>query len=388
MSIFTLVPAIKIEDSNMVLLGGFLMLCVGVLYLTYEEQLTSTSKTRSRSTPVALEWPRVIIGVQIGLVLLSMLVTRSSIASLQAKQGLPLGNQVVGWIVLVLSLSLPFLHRLYPKTHYLHRLVIIFLTFSPVFIILTISYEGLFYFAFCITLVAWVRLEHHIYTFSVKCEAAPAEPLPEPKPVGEAITAIAEQIRSPTEGAEHHEYRSLRLADSRVALWFFFFLQSAFFSQGNIASVSSFSMESVCRLLPVFSPFAQGALLMFKIMVPFAVISAILGILNRRLRVPPSALFMLVMAVSDVLTLNFFWSVRDEGSWLDIGTSISNFSIASLLCAFVAGLEFVSEVFVSGVEIEDDITKTKGMTGNGTVKGSGANGQASATKGKTAYGSE
>ena len=90
---------------------------------------------------------------------------------------------------------------------------------------------------------------------------------------------------------------------------------------------------------------------MLKIIVPFAVISANLGILNRRLGVAPSSLFMLVMAISDVLTMNFFWLVRDEGSWLDIGTSISHFSIASMLCVFVAGLEFVSEVFVSGVEV-------------------------------------
>ena len=60
---------------------------------------------------------------------------------------------------------------------------------------------------------------------------------------------------------------------------------------------------------------------------------------------------MIVMAVSDVLTLNFFWLVRDEGSWLEIGTSISHFGIASLLCAFVATLELLSEVFAGGVEV-------------------------------------
>ena len=43
---------------------------------------------------------------------------------------------------------------------------------------------------------------------------------------------------------------------------------------------------------------------------------------------------------SDVLTLNFFYMVKDEGSWLDIGTTISHFCIASLLCVFIAALEF------------------------------------------------
>lgn len=63
---------------------------------------------------------------------------------------------------------------------------------------------------------------------------------------------------------------------------------------------------------------------------------------------------MLVMSFSDVLTMNFFWLVRDEGSWLGIGTSISHFVIASLLCVFVAGLEFLSEIFVAGVDNEVD----------------------------------
>jgi phosphatidylinositol glycan class N len=34
------------------------------------------------------------------MILLAVIVTRSSALSLQAKVGLPLGNQIVGWIVL------------------------------------------------------------------------------------------------------------------------------------------------------------------------------------------------------------------------------------------------------------------------------------------------
>lgn len=209
--------------------------------------------------------------------------------------------------------------------------MVIFLAFSPVFIILTISYEGLFYVAFSATLATWVRLEHRIYSTSH----------PNPPPVPRALT----------------------LSDTRIALFFLYLLQSAFFSTGNIASISSFSLDSVFRLLPVFDPFSQGALLLLKLMIPFALISANLGILNRRLGVAPSALFMVVMGLTDVLTLNFFYMVRDEGSWLDIGTTISHFCIASILCIFVAGLEFVSEVFVAGVVFE---THPQGhVNGNG-----------------------
>ena len=59
------------------------------------------------------------------------------------------------------------------------------------------------------------------------------------------------------------------------------------------------------------------------------------------------------MAISDFLTLFFFWVVKDEGSWLEIGSTITHFFIASLLCIFVATLEGISEILIAGVEVED-----------------------------------
>jgi GPI ethanolamine phosphate transferase 1 len=334
LSTFTLLPVIKVENANTITIGGLLMLGSGVVYLIFQKSITSRSRSQGVA-PAGLDYfSRSIMGAQVGIILLAILVTRSSVASLQAKQGLPLGNQVTGWLVLITSLGLPFAHRIRPNNHYFHRLLTIFLAFSPSFVLLTISYEGLFYFAFCTTMMTWVRLEHSIYVFNQSASESSA-------------SAISATSASPAS-----VYRTLTLSDARVALFFLFLLQSAFFSTGNIASISSFSLDAVYRLIPIFDPFAQGALLLFKILVPFAIISANLGILNRRLGVAPSALFMLVMAVSDVMTLNFFWMVKDEGSWLDIGTTISHFVIGSLLCVFVAGLEFLSEVLISGVEVD------------------------------------
>lgn len=76
------------------------------------------------------------------------------------------------------------------------------------------------------------------------------------------------------------------------------------------------------------------------------------------------------MGIGDYLTLRFFWEVRDEGSWLEIGESISMFVIASALCVFVAGLEALSEVFVRGVEFNDEVGgKQTGSGSNGTLNG-------------------
>ena len=246
-----------------------------------------------------------------------------------------------------MSLILPFFHRLYPNSHYLHRLVVIFLTFSPTFIILTISWEGLFYFVFCMTLVTWVRLERAIYVHIAGASVIKSQ---QPVTNGSAVSSKSGATATAVVSGRVYHYRALTISDARVALFFLFLLQSAFFSTGNVASISTFSLASVRRLIPVFAPFSQSALLIAQILIPFAIISANLGILNRRLEVAPSALFMVVMSISDVMTLNFFFMVRDEGSWLDIGMTISHFFIASLLCAFVSGLEFLSEQFISGVD--------------------------------------
>lgn len=78
------------------------MLLVGVLYLLFEKSIISSSLSGSKglASPTADRLSRTILGVQTGLILLAMVITRSSISSLQAKLGLPLGNQVMGWIVL------------------------------------------------------------------------------------------------------------------------------------------------------------------------------------------------------------------------------------------------------------------------------------------------
>ncbi|KAI9677762.1 MAG: Glycosyl phosphatidyl inositol anchor synthesis [Trizodia sp. TS-e1964] len=349
MSSFTMLPVVKVEDLNLILLGGGLMAITGSLYLFFENEIHFQSSSKISFPSIDNVISRSILGIQIGLIIVAMVVTRSSVLSLQAKKGLPIGSQAVGWIIMVLSIIVPFFHRIQPNNYYLHRLVIIFLTFSPIFVILTISYEGLFYLTFCATLLTWVRLEHRIYQYTSSERAENAKPTTSPSSPTPTVINPSHAISSTT---NYGPYRSLTLSDTRIALFFLFLIQSAFFSTGNIASVSSFSLDSVYRLIPVFNPFSQGALLIFKILIPFALISAHLGILNRRIGAPPSAIFMIVMAISDVLTLNFFYLVRDEGSWLQIGATISHFVIASLLCAFVAGLELLSEVFIAGVEVD------------------------------------
>ncbi|KAK5110399.1 hypothetical protein LTR85_001263 [Meristemomyces frigidus] len=314
---------------------------ISAIYATNRANRSLSSRSRRSSFSGVVEHEIVVFVVNYAH---ALLLTRSTVA----------------------SLIVPFLHALQPRNHYLHRLAVIFLAFGPLFIILTISYEGLFYFAIAITLVSWVRLEHriqeHLASPSISGRATDVT-----NPLEPALSAASNREKALGSG----DYRSLTMSDARICLFFLYLLQSAFFSTGNIASVSSFSLDAVYRLLPVFDPFSQGALLLLKLLAPFALVSANLGILTKRLKLRGGSLFAVVMGIGDYLTLRFFWEVRDEGSWLDIGESISMFVIASMLCVFVALLEALSEVFVKGVEFRvDGLQRRKeGKASNGSLNG-------------------
>lgn len=76
------------------------MALVGVLYLLFEKSILSSTSNDDLTSRTLDSLSRGIVGIQVGLIMLAMIVTRSSVASLQAKRGLPFGNQVIGWIVL------------------------------------------------------------------------------------------------------------------------------------------------------------------------------------------------------------------------------------------------------------------------------------------------
>jgi GPI ethanolamine phosphate transferase 1 len=236
-------------------------------------------------------------------------------------------------------------------------------------------------------------LEHHIYryvnatqpvnitesktqsngTVVTKAETANGVAVKAPSPSSANTTNILNPTTSATNSTTASQltsqnYRTLTLSDFRTSLFSLYLLQSAFFSTGNIASVSSFSLDAVYRLIPVFDPFSQGALLVFKILIPFALLSFTLGLLTRRLGVGEGALMMVLMGVGDYMTIRFFWMVKDEGSWLEIGSSISCFAIASALAAFLGAIEGVSGVMVGGVRFEDDENAVQAMENDRGVR--------------------
>jgi phosphatidylinositol glycan class N len=89
------------------------------------------------------------------------------------------------------------------------KLLTIFLAFCPCFVILSICAEGLFYLTYCATLVTWVEVECAVRSAS--------------EGEGRKI-----EERQSVEGVYHP-----RTDDIRIALFFLFFVQIAFFGTGK-----------------------------------------------------------------------------------------------------------------------------------------------------------
>ncbi|KAG0146153.1 hypothetical protein CROQUDRAFT_78074 [Cronartium quercuum f. sp. fusiforme G11] len=320
--VFTLLPVEKGESLPALALGSALFL--GGAYI---------AGTLHYSQPSSL---------QIGSILAASINTLYSAHKLSSKQGLPKINQVLGWLILSGSILGPLLsptrRRALPTNqsfrHQTQLLKLIY-TFVPAFIILSLSYEVLFYFCFSLSLLVWIELETRL-----------ANNGPQALNYG-----TSDRNSSASEPAKY-ELRHIRLA-----LFFLFFIHVGFFGTGNVASISSFYLEPVYRLVPVFNPFLMTSLLVMKILIPFLIVSCAFTALNRQLGLPSMSLFVSTFVVSDVLTLNFFFLVTDQGSWLEIGQSISHFAIASLLLVWTILLHSVGEVLLGPEDRKSFIKK-------------------------------
>ncbi|KAJ3517601.1 hypothetical protein NLJ89_g404 [Agrocybe chaxingu] len=325
-AIFPLLSVDKSESLLTITLGGAIILLSGASAAYY------VLKTEKHLQKCRILFK--LFFLQGILIALTMLITSSSVKSLQDKKGLPLPNQVAGWVVLVSASALPFLSPVKTHTKW-SKILMYYLGFGPCFVILSISVEGFFFVAYSATLAAWIQVEAVVrHNHIPDCSLQPSSP------------------RSPT-AAKRDLSQALaytfQLDDLRIALFFLFFVQVGFFGTGNVASISSFYLAPVYRLIPIFSPFYMATLLLFKIIAPYIILAVSFAVLNDALRLPPFSLLLVALTLTDGMTLAFFFQVQDTGSWLEIGQSITFFCIASLLLLWSAGISAAGEFLMSDV---------------------------------------
>ncbi len=95
---------------------------------------------------------------------------------------------------------------------------------------------------------------------------------------------------------------------------YMFLAYLSFFGTGNTGSLSSFELSSTYRFAVVFNPFLMAALLGLKLMIPVLLV----GRVYARVCSNEKDIYALLI-MCDVVAFAFFFFVRDQGSWRDIG---------------------------------------------------------------------
>ncbi|KAF6303118.1 phosphatidylinositol glycan anchor biosynthesis class N [Rhinolophus ferrumequinum] len=310
LAVFPLMPVVGRKPDIFLVMGAGLMVLLLSLFV-----VTSLIKRKSGFVNGEL----LLHLLQMLSIVLSMCVVYSTHNSLLRKQGLPLINQIVSWIILASSFVLPLLS----PTVLPERLVSILLSSMSSYLLLSTGYEALFPLVLSCVMFVWIHMEQETLQ---QC--------------GVARKQKVSNIQF-TYNTDISQFRQLSLDDTRRAFFLVFFLLTAFFGTGNIASINSFDLASVYCFLTIFSPFMMGALMMWKILIPFVLVMCAFEAVQLTTQLSSKSLFLMVLVISDIMALHFFFLVKDYGSWLDIGTSISHYVIVmsmTIVLVFLNGL--------------------------------------------------
>ncbi|XP_009773972.1 uncharacterized protein [Nicotiana sylvestris] len=328
LSAFTLLPPQIPENTLLVVAGGLMIIAIGIIlrYLELHAKDNIYWRSLAAQDSKKLKFP-LLFYLQILWVGLASVLVWLSTSHRTEKRELLVLHQLMNWSIAGFSMILP----LFSATGLLPRLTSIFLGFAPPFLLLSIGYEALFYGALSLALIAWILVENaylHISKFRLS----------------------SAQVKS-MEGNFNlaHDNRCLELSDMRIPLAFMVFFNIAFFGTGNFASIASFEISSVYRFITIFSPFLMAALLIFKLLIPFILVICVFSAITKLVQIPLLGCYFLVILCSDVMTIHFFFLVRNKGSWMEIGNSISHFGIMSAQVVFVLMLFAGTNIFTKDI---------------------------------------
>ncbi|KAL0613052.1 GPI ethanolamine phosphate transferase 1, partial [Plecturocebus cupreus] len=241
LAVFPLMPVVGRKPDISLVMGAGLLVLLLSLYVV-------TSLTKRKDCFIKEEL--LVHLLQVLSTVLSMYVVYSTQSSLLRKQGLPLMNQIISWATLASSLVVPLLS----SAALFQRLFSILLSLMSTYLLLSTGYEALFPLVLSCLMFVWINIEQETLQQSgVSCK--------------QKLTSIQFSYNT-----DITQFRQLCLDDIRRAFFLVFFLVTAFFGTGNIASINSFDLASVYCFLTVFSPFMMGSLMMWKILIPFVLV--------------------------------------------------------------------------------------------------------------------
>lgn len=317
LAIFPLLPVVgRTANYNFVILAGLLMSLSSFVLLSIPSISYVLCSSLSRSHLL-----RRFFILQNVLLMLSSFVPAVTNWYFRQKESIPIVINIFCWVNMCISISLPFLG---PRS-VTGRLFHILLTLYTTFVLLSTSFEALFVLLLCSCLYFWLAMEDALAPAKFKLSTVWEAVISFKQ--SKVVTILPNEMELPRPSVSFDDLRQVFIC---IVLGMF-----SYFGTGNIASVNTFDPATVYCFLTVFSPFVMGALILWKMVVPFIFVSCVFNIIisltNRSLKTH----LLLMLLMSDIMGLNFFFLVRDSGSWLEIGVSISHYII---MMAMIIGI--------------------------------------------------
>ncbi|CAD5206382.1 unnamed protein product [Bursaphelenchus okinawaensis] len=225
--------------------------------------------------------------------------------------------RISSWTLLFVGFCLPFTIN----TTLIDRFVGWLSSTFMVYCLLSMAYECVFLLMFMALLLCYVRLEY--------CNLNDFKFL---------TLSIEQTTKNTKKGLFDVDVKTLgpfQRQEWQRAMLLIILIEVAFFGTGNLASLNGFNPTSTKNFINTFSPFLMAFLLILKVAIPLLQLAFGLAVVlhNQENKLP--RLGVLLMMISDMMAMVFFFNLKDDGSWLDIGMSISHYLISLAMSSVV-----------------------------------------------------
>jgi phosphatidylinositol glycan class N len=317
--------------------------------------ISDDAARRRRGPGVPL--PRWRVVLHVAMVLVATASALGTDYALLHRQGSPWLCRWSAWAVSALAVAIPAWDLVLARQPR-GRVYSATMGAGTIYLLLSVTYESVFFVALVATLHCWLA--------ATRADDGPAFV---------NVVTEAKSMASTAATARKSSTAPFLPRAAAVAFYLLLFVNTAFFGTGNVASFSSFEISAVYRFTTVFDPFLMGALLVARVLVPFVPVGCAVQLRASSLRRSngggsgsgggggsignggdgprsdgtPFRVLYLNTALWEVLAVHALFMVRNTGSWLDIGVSISVFVICNAQVAFNALLFVATEPITRGL---------------------------------------
>ena len=115
------------------------------------------------------------------------------------------------------------------------------------------------------------------------------------------------------------------------SILYLFLSYGSAFSTGVLANISGFNIKSVFKFITKYKPIIMTNLILLKIILPFLFVNIAFYAVCKHNRASAYNIILTLGALCEPLCIYYFFQVKDDASWLDMGLSIAYFALSNFI---------------------------------------------------------